>query len=94
MHNVVDAMITKEFAFSRGAIHYHSLNYSDQLTSEEIDADKVLVNLSIDLYRLFTKLDEFINIHFTYSALFDTNPTSLIHGKAACDDRELFFTII
>ena len=43
VHNVVHAMITKEFASSRGAIHYHSLNYSDQFTSEESDADKCLV---------------------------------------------------
>ena len=27
IHNVVDTMITKEFASSRDAIHYHSLNY-------------------------------------------------------------------
>ena len=90
VHNVEHAMITKEFASSRGAIHYHSLNYSDQSTSEEIGADKCLVNLSIALYNLFVNLDEFINKHFTYSALFDTNPTSLIHGKGACGDKELF----
>ena len=29
IHNVVDVMITKEFASSRGAIHYHSLNYTN-----------------------------------------------------------------
>ena len=29
IHNVVDTMITKEFATSRGVIHYHSLNYTD-----------------------------------------------------------------
>ena len=90
VHNIVHGMITKEFASSRGAIHYHSLNYSDQSTSEEIDADKCLVNLSIALYNLFVNLDKFINKHFTYSVLFDKNPTSLIHGKEACDDRELF----
>ena len=50
VHNVVSTMITKEFASSRGAIHYHSLNYTDQSTSEEIDADKCLVKLSIALY--------------------------------------------
>ena len=35
IHNVVDTLITKEFASSRGAIHYHSLNYTDQSTSIE-----------------------------------------------------------
>ena len=39
VHNVVDAMRTKEFASSRGTIHYHSLNYKGQSPSEEIDAD-------------------------------------------------------
>ena len=29
IHNVVDTMITKKFATSRGVIHYHSLNYTD-----------------------------------------------------------------
>ena len=33
-HNTVSTMITKEFASSRGAIRYHSLNYTDQSTSE------------------------------------------------------------
>ena len=49
VHNIVSTMITKEFASSWGAIHYHSLNYTDQSTSEEIDADKYIVNLSIAL---------------------------------------------
>ena len=39
IHNVVDAMITKEFASSRGAIHYHSLNYTNQSTCIEIKMD-------------------------------------------------------
>ena len=54
-------MITKEFASSRGAIHCHSLNYTDRSTSEEIDADKCLVNLYIALYTLFIDLDKFID---------------------------------
>ena len=36
IHNVEDAMITKEFTSSRGAIHYHSLNYTEQLSCIEI----------------------------------------------------------
>ena len=56
-------MITKEFAFSRGAIHYHSLKYTDQYTSEEINANKSLVNVFIALYTLFKKIVKFINIH-------------------------------
>ena len=50
-------MITKELASSRSAIHYHILNYTDQSTSEEIDTDKHLVNLSISLCTLFIDLD-------------------------------------
>ena len=46
IQNNVSTMIIKEFAVSRVAIHYHSLNYTDQFTTEEIDADKCLVNLS------------------------------------------------
>ena len=57
-------MITKEFASSRGSIHYHSLNYTDQATSEELDADKYLVNISITLYTLLNQLDKFINSHW------------------------------
>ena len=53
VHNVVSTMITKEFTSSRVTIHYHSLNYTDQSTSEEIDADKCLVNLSIALYFIY-----------------------------------------
>ena len=34
VHNVVSTMMTKEFASSRGAIHYHILNYTDQSTSK------------------------------------------------------------
>ena len=56
-------MITKEFAFSRGAIHYHSLKYTDQYPSEEIDGNKSLVNVFIALHTLFKKLVKFINIH-------------------------------
>ena len=66
IHNNVSTMITKEFEVSRVAIHYHSLHYTDQSTSEEIDADKFLVNLSIALYTLFIELDKFINIHWSY----------------------------
>ena len=50
IHNIVSIMITKELAYFRGAIHYHSLNYTDQSTSEEINADKCLINLSIYRY--------------------------------------------
>ena len=35
IQNVVYTMITKEFASSRDAIHYHSLNYTDQSTSRK-----------------------------------------------------------
>ena len=62
IHNAVSTIITKEFASSRGAIHYHSLNYTIQSTSGEIDADKCLINLSIALYTLFIELDKLINI--------------------------------
>ena len=55
-------MITKVFASSRGAIHYHSLNYTDQSTSEKNDANKCLVNLYLALYNLFKELDKFIDI--------------------------------
>ena len=65
VHNVVSTMITKQFVSSRGAIHYHSLNYTDQSTSEEIDTDRCLVNLSIDLYTFFIELNKFINIYWT-----------------------------
>ena len=90
VHNVVSTMITKEFASSRGAIHYHSLNYTDQSTSEEIDADKCLVNLSIALYTLFIDLDKFIDTQWTYNNDFKKSPSKLIHGKEAYKIRELF----
>ena len=84
-------MISKECVSSQGAIHCHSLNYTDQSTSEKIDADKCLVNLSIALYNLFIKLNKFINIHYTYSTVFDKNNSStLIHGKEVFDSRGLF----
>ena len=67
VYNIVLNMITKEFTSSRGAIHYHSLNYTDQFTSEEIDSNKCLVNLFIALYTLFKKLDNFIDSHWTNS---------------------------
>ena len=76
-HNIVLTMITKEFTFSRGDIHYHSLNYTDPSTSEEIDGDKCLVNLSIALYTLFIELDKFVNIHWTESNVFKQNPSIL-----------------
>ena len=63
IHNVVSTMITKEFESSRGAMHYHRLNYNDQSTLEEIDANKCLANQYIALYTLFVDLDKFINIH-------------------------------
>ena len=47
VRNVVSTMITKEFASFRGNIHYHDLNYIYHYTSEEMDTDKYLVNLSI-----------------------------------------------
>ena len=80
-HNIVLTMITKEFTFSRGDIHYHSLNYTDPSTSEEIDGDKCLVNLSIALYTLFVDLDKFINIYWTESNNYEQNPTTLIHAQ-------------
>ena len=49
VRNVVSTIITKEFSSSRGTMYYHTLNYTDQSTSEAIDADKCLVNLSIVL---------------------------------------------
>ena len=67
IHNVVDDMMTKEFASSRGAIHYHSLNYTDQSTCIEIKMDKCLVTLSLSLYRLFVRLDYFINCNWEIS---------------------------
>ena len=74
IHNVVDAMITKEFASSRGAIHYHSLNYTDQLSCIEIKMDKCLVTLSLSLYKLFVRLDSFINSNWEKSNQFEKNP--------------------
>ena len=90
IHNVVDAMITKEFASSWGAIHYHSLKYTDQSTSEEIDADKWLVNLSIDLHNLFIELDKFNDTHWTYNNDLKIIPLTFIHSKEAYKFRELF----
>ena len=81
IHNVVSTMITKEFASSRGAIHYHSLNYTDQSTLEKNDADKCLVNLSIALYTLFIDLDKFITIQWSYRSDSEINPSTLNHGK-------------
>ena len=40
VHNVVSTMIIKKLTSFRGAIHYHTLNYTDQSTSEEIDTNK------------------------------------------------------
>ena len=74
-------MITKEFVSSRGDIHYHSLNYTDQSTLKEIDADECLVHLSIVLYTLFMDLDKFINIHWTESNVFQQNNSTLMHAK-------------
>ena len=65
VRNVVSTIITKEFSSSRGTMYYHTLNYTDQSTSEAIDADKCLVNLSIVLLTLFIDLDKFINIHWS-----------------------------
>ena len=70
IHNVVDVMITKEFASSRGAIHYHSLNYTDQSTYIEIKMDKYVVTLSLSLYRLFVRFDSFINCNWEKSNQF------------------------
>ena len=81
IHNVVSTMITKEFESFRGAIHYHSLNYTDQSTLEEIDDDKCLVNLCITLYTLFVDLDKCINIYWTENNIFEQNPSTLIHAK-------------
>ena len=67
IHNVEDAMITKEFTSSRGAIHYHSLNYTDQSTCIEIKMNKCLVTLSLSLYILFVRLYSFINCHWEKS---------------------------
>ena len=36
VHNVVSTLAKKDFASSRRDVHYHSLNYTDQSTSEEI----------------------------------------------------------
>ena len=91
VHNVVSTLATKEFASSRRDVHYHSLNYTDQSTSEEIDAAKCLVNLSIVLYNLFIELDKFIDIHWTYNNDLQTNPSTLMHGKEAYKCRELFY---
>ena len=66
IHNVISIMITKEFTSSRGDIYYHSLNYTDQSTSEEIDANKYVVNLYIEIYTLFVELDKLIIIHWSY----------------------------
>ena len=81
VHNVVSIMITKEFASSRVDIHYHRLNYTDQSTLEETDADKCLVNLSIALYTLFVDLDKFNNIYWTESHIFERHSSTLIHAK-------------
>ena len=90
IHNVVDAMITKEFASSRGAIHYHSLNYTDQLSCIEIKMDKCLVTLSLSLYKLFVRLDSFIDSNWEKSILFEKNPTTIRDGKEGYKTRECF----
>ena len=70
IHNVVDVMITKEFASSRGAIHSHSLDYTNQSTCIEINMDKCLVTLSLCLYSIFVRLDSFINCNWEKSKKF------------------------
>ena len=87
-HNVVSTITTKEFASFRGTIHYHSLNYTDQSTSEKNDTDQCLVHLSIPLYTLFKQLDNFINPHWTNSSKTEENPSKLIHGKETYKSRE------
>ena len=67
IHIVEDAMITKEFTSSREAIHYYSLNYTDQSTCIETKMNKCLVTLSLSLYRLFVRLDYFINCNWEIS---------------------------
>ena len=54
-------MITTEFASSRGAIHCHSLNYTDPSTCIDIKRNKCLVILSLSLYSLCVTLDFYIN---------------------------------
>ena len=84
MHNVVDAMITKEFTSSRGAIHYHSLNYTDQSTCIETKMNKCLVTLSLSLYRLF------INCDWEKTNQFQKNLSTIIDGKEGYKIRECF----
>ena len=88
IHNVVDAMITKEFTSSKGAIHYHSLNYTDQSTCIKIKMDKCLVILSLSLYSLFVRLDSLINCNWEKSEEFGINLTTIIDGKEAYKTRE------
>ena len=64
VHNAVDSMITNEFTSSRVAIHYHSLNYTDKSKCIEVRIDKCLVTLSLSLYRLFVRLESFINCNW------------------------------
>ena len=92
IHNVVDTLITKEFASSRGAIHYHSLNYTDQSTSIEKNMDKCLVTLSLSLYSLFVRLDNFINCNWKRCDSFKINPSTIIDGKVGYNAREKFLT--
>ena len=88
IHNVVDAMITKEFASSRGVIYYHSFNYTNQSTCIEIKMNKCLVTLPLSLYRLFFRLDSFINYNWEKSNKFQKTPSTIIDDKDGYKTRE------
>ena len=92
IHNAVDAMITTEFASSRGTVHHHSLNYTDPSTCIDIKRNKCLVILSLSLYSLCVTLDFYINCNWVKSDQFQTNPSTIIDGKAGYKIRECFLT--
>ena len=90
IHNVNAVLISKEFASSRGSIHFHSLNHTDQSEDIEIKLDKCLVTLSISLYYLFKQLDIFICSFWVKSDQFKFNPALSITGKSSYEYRERF----
>ena len=52
--------------------------------------DKCLVALSLSLYKLFVRLDFFMNCNWEKNNQFDKNPSTIIDGKNVYKIREYF----
>ena len=52
--------------------------------------DKCLVTLSLSFYKLFVRLDFFINSNWEKNNQFDKNPSTIIDGKNVYKIREYF----